>query len=138
MLVTPAVQPAADEAFAALRSTLEAGQTVLPSRCSDIAKPNAGETAYVGTPVAPLLSLMQGVRDVDALLPHIACPVLLLTSAQDHVVAPEASDHLAARVSGPVERVTLERSFHVATLDHDAELIETAAVEFARKSTATA
>ena len=40
---------------------------------------------------------------------------------------------LAAAVAGPVERVTLERSFHVATLDHDADLIVERVLEFARR-----
>jgi carboxylesterase len=60
-----------------------------------------------------------------------------MTSPQDHVVDPTASDLLAAKVSGPVERVTLERSYHVATVDYDAELIQTKAVEFGRKVTAS-
>ena len=63
----------------------------------------------------------------------MTCPVLILNSPDDHVVPPPSSDHLAASVSGPVERVTLARSFHVATLDHDAELIQTSAVDFARR-----
>jgi carboxylesterase len=67
----------------------------------------------------------------------IACPALIMTSPQDHVVPPSSSDVLAAGVSGPVERVTLERSFHVATLDYDKEEIERRAVEFARKATAS-
>ena len=33
-------------------------------------------------------------------------------------------------VSGPAERIALERSFHVATLDWDAPLIEKQVVEF--------
>ena len=49
---------------------------------------------------------------------------------------PESSDLLAERVSGPVERVYLERSYHVATLDYDRPEIETRSVEFARKVTA--
>ena len=49
-----------------------------------------------------------------------------MTSPQDHVVEPGNSDILAEGVSGPVERVTLERSYHVATLDYDKELIERA------------
>ena len=32
--------------------------------------------------------------------------------------------------SGPVERITLERSFHVATLDYDRNEIEARTVEF--------
>ena len=46
-------------------------------------------------------------------------------------------DHLAATVSGPVERVMLERSYHVATIDYDHEDIERRAVEFVRKVTAS-
>jgi carboxylesterase len=69
-------------------------------------------------------------------LGRIACPVLVMTSPQDHVVEPHNSDLLAEAVSGPVERVTLERSYHVATLDYDRGLIEERAVEFARRVTA--
>ena len=66
---------------------------------------------------------------------RITCPVLLLTSPQDHVVEPVSSDLVAAAVPGPVERVALSRSFHVATLDHDAELVEASAVDFVRRVT---
>ena len=51
------------------------------------------------------------------------------------MVPPSSSDLLASSVSGPVERVTLERSFHVATLDYDKDEIERRAVEFAAKVT---
>ncbi|MHB8594928.1 MAG: hypothetical protein ACYDB3_11465, partial [Acidimicrobiales bacterium] len=37
---------------------------------------------------------------------------------------------LVAGVSGPVERVWLERSYHVATLDHDASEVQTRTVAF--------
>jgi carboxylesterase len=50
-------------------------------------------------------------------------------------VPPVSSDILASRVSGPVERVTLERSYHVATLDYDKDDIAARAVDFARKVT---
>jgi carboxylesterase len=135
VLVNPAVEPAAESFLEALQAMLDAGETVMPGIGSDIAKEGVVESAYEGTPIAPLRTLMEAVNELDAVLPDITCPTLLFTSAQDHVVAPSSSDHVAARLSGPVERVTLERSYHVATLDHDAELIETRAVEFARKVT---
>src|SRR5207302_1553767 len=75
-------------------------------------------------------------RDLFENLGRINCPVLIMTSPQDHVVPPGSSDVLAERVAGPVERVTLERSYHVATLDYDKDEIERRAVEFARKVTA--
>ena len=60
----------------------------------------------------------------------IRCPVLLLSSREDHVVDPVSGDVLEASAGGPVERVHLERSFHVATLDWDAPLIEKQVVGF--------
>ncbi len=84
----------------------------------------------------PLLSLHGALAPLRGALADIACPVLLLTSPQDHVVDPVSSDLVARAVSGPVERVSLERSFHVATLDHDAPLIEQSTVAFVRRVTA--
>jgi carboxylesterase len=40
---------------------------------------------------------------------------------------------LAAAVGGSVERVLLERSYHVATLDFDRDVVENRTVEFARR-----
>ena len=62
-------------------------------------------------------------------------PLLLLTSPQDHVVEPAQSDFLASTYGGPVERVTLERSYHVATQDYDKDLIFESSVAFARRVT---
>jgi carboxylesterase len=73
------------------------------------------------------------VAELAPRLGEIRCPVLLFTSVQDHVVPPSGSDLLASSVSGPVERVVLERSYHVATLDWDAEEIQSRSVDFAEK-----
>jgi carboxylesterase len=60
---------------------------------------------------------------------------LLLSSREDHVVPPSNGDLLADRYGGPVERVFLENSYHVATLDNDADEIEDRAIAFAAKVT---
>jgi carboxylesterase len=109
----------------------------VPGIGSDIALEGSVESAYPLTPVEPLLSLHAALADLRPALGRITCPVLLLTSPQDHVVEPVSSDLVAAGVRGPVERVALERSFHVATLDHDAALVERAAVDFVRRVTTT-
>ncbi len=88
------------------------------------------ESAYPELPLRAALSLFSGVGEVEAGLRSVTCPVLLFSSAQDHVVAPVSGDRLAEGVSGPVERIVLERSFHVATLDHDKDEIEVRTVEF--------
>ena len=47
---------------------------------------------------------------------------------------PSSGDLLAASLGGPVERIFLERSYHVATLDYDQQEIEERAVVFASKA----
>jgi carboxylesterase len=134
--VNPAVEPAADSFIELLDGMLASGGETMPAIGSDVAKPGVSELAYDATPIAPLKSLMHAVADVAPKLADIAAPLLLFTSPQDHVVPPTASDLLAARVSGSVERVTCERSYHVATLDYDGPEIAARTVEFARKVTA--
>lgn len=134
--INPLVQPNDPQVLELLQAMLDAGETISPGIGSDIADPDATESAYEGSPLAAAKSLFEGVDDLQADLPRIACPVLIMTSPQDHVVPPENSDHLASLVSGPVERITLERSYHVATLDYDRDLIRERTVEFARKVTA--
>lgn len=133
VLVNPMVEPPGDALFDILRLTLDQGIDRSPGIGSDIAKPGVKEAAYDGAPVAPALSMYEGVRELAPRLSEIRCPVLLFTSPQDHVVPPANSDFLAETVSGPVERVTCERSYHVATLDWDRELIEERTAEFATK-----
>ena len=134
--INPAVAAREPEVKEMVTLMLGAGETVSPGIGSDIADPDAHESAYEGTPLACALSLFEALDDLQPLLPAITCPVLLLTSPEDHVVEPASSDHLAASVSGPVERVSLDRSYHVATLDYDKELIAERTIAFVHKVTA--
>jgi carboxylesterase len=133
--VNPAME-VPDEMTAAVQEMVDGGIDRIPAIGGDVADPDQREKAYDATPLLPLLSLAAAARELAPEIARIACPVLILTSTQDHVVDPVSSDKLAAGVSGPVERVTLERSYHVATLDYDRELINERAVEFARRVTA--
>jgi carboxylesterase len=103
---------------------------------SDIAMPGAVESSYPVSPLRSLRTLLEGVAQLAPALRSITCPVLVMTSPQDHVVPPASSDALAASVRGPVERVTLEHSYHVATLDHDGPLVIERAVAFVLRVTA--
>lgn len=134
-LINPLAEPAGDLRQLIVDAIAE-GTEVFPGIGSDIADPDVTESAYDGTPLRALLTLLDGVIAFQPDLPRIACPVLVLTSPQDHVVPPSNSDHVAAKVAGPVERVALARSYHVATLDYDRDLIEDRIVDFARKVTA--
>jgi len=112
---------------------IASGETIFPGIGSDIAKEGVVESAYPDTPLAPLLSLSNALADLQDGLKTSEQPLLLLSSPQDHVVVPEQADHLAAVWGGPVKRIILERSFHVATLDHDAELVQRSIVAFAHE-----
>ncbi|MGW3143097.1 alpha/beta hydrolase [Streptomyces sp. NPDC001177] len=91
---------------------------------SDIAKPGAAETGYDRVPLHAAHSLRTFFRLLDGELPQVTQPLLLLRSAQDHVVPPADSARILSRVSSlDVTEVVLEQSYHVATLDHDADRI---------------
>lgn len=139
--VNPMIEPVAPSFVEILEGLLAAGVTIVPGEAvdADFSRPGGREPGYGCMPVGPLLSLVvDGVARLEPRLDTIRCPVLLFTSVRDRVVPPVSSDRLAARVAGPVERVLLEESLHVATLDVDAERIEAATTAFARAVTAGA
>jgi carboxylesterase len=136
--INPITEPQPDEVLEMVRGMVAEGEDRIPGLGSDIARPGAPVNSYEATPLVPLLSLMDGLAALQAQLGGITCPMLIMTSPDDHVVDPMSSDHLADAVAGPVERITLERSYHVATLDYDAELVCQSAVAFAQKVTAGA
>jgi len=135
VLVNPLVR-VDDSIVELVRQMLDNGDDRMPAIAGDIADPGSKEAGYDLTPLAALLSLAGGATELRNGMAKIASPVLLCTSPQDHVVPPADSDELAAAVAGPVERVTLERSFHVATLDYDRALIVERALDFATRVTA--
>ncbi|MFH8987321.1 alpha/beta hydrolase [Streptomyces sp. NPDC017940] len=91
---------------------------------SDIAKPGSREVGYERVPLHAAHSLRRFFRLVDAELPQVTQPLLVLHSPQDHVVPPADSARVLSRVSSTdVTEILLEQSYHVATLDHDADRI---------------
>lgn len=134
--VNPVAQPQPPDVVAMLQGMVDAGTELIPAVGGDIADPDAHESAYDATPLRPLLSLVSdGIPPLAECYPAMRMPLLLLTSPQDHVVDPGQSDFLAAAYGGPVERVSLDRSYHVATQDFDKHLIFERAVEFAQRVT---
>jgi carboxylesterase len=134
--INAATRPQPDEVLDMVRGMVAEGEDRLPGNGADIADPDVTVSAYESTPLVPLLSLMDGLAALQPELANITCPVLIMTSVNDHVVEPVSSDHLATAVTGPIERIALERSFHVATLDYDSDLVCQEAVAFAQKVTA--
>ncbi len=123
------------EMAVAVEEMLAAGMETMDSIGGDIADPDADEASYDATPLRALLTMIMAGQQVRQRLPEIKVPALVITSRQDHVVNPEDSNVLAAQISGPVDHLWLEKSFHVATLDYDKAEVESAAVAFARRVT---
>ena len=121
---------------AIVEELIDSGEDRIAGIGSDIADPDVVESAYSDTPLAPLATLFDAADELANGLKSIASPVLIFTSPQDHVVAPVNSDLLAESVTGSVERILCERSYHVATMDYDKDLIVQATIDFIAKVTA--
>ena len=112
----------------ALHDMLDGGMDVMPGIGSDIADPGGHRERLPGDAAGRMLSMMDdGVAARCRAYPRMTIPLLLFTSPQDHVVEPAQADYLAEHYGAPVERIILERSYHVATQDFDKQLIFDAA-----------
>jgi carboxylesterase len=130
VLVNPLIEPPDADTVALIDSLIDGGDELAPGVGSDIALEGAAESAYPELPLRAAQSLFGAAREIAAGLGSVTCPILLFSSTQDHVVPPISGDRLVEGVKGPVERIVLERSFHVATLDYDKEEIEARTVAF--------
>lgn len=91
---------------------------------SDIAKEGPVELGYPRVPLRAADSMRRLFRLVRTELPQVTQPLLVMRSRVDHVVSPTDSELLVSSVSSTdVTGLVLEDSYHVATLDHDAERI---------------
>jgi esterase/lipase len=99
----------------------------------DIKKPGVTELAYEKLPTRAMLALRRLWAVTRAELSSITAPVLVFRSVEDHVVEPASAAALLAGVaSTDVTEVLLEDSYHVATLDNDAERIFTESAAWIR------
>ena len=98
---------------------------------SDIALPDVLETAYDRSALHAGYSVTRMWADVRQHLDRVTQPLLVFKSQRDKVVDPLSLKLIEERVrSREFSVVRLERSYHVATLDHDAELIFTSSSAF--------
>ena len=90
---------------------------------SDIKKEGVAEHGYPRTPLKAAHSMFRAWPELVADLPKVTEPVLYFRSTVDHVVDDASQPLITSRVSGPVTVRELPNSYHVATLDNDAQLI---------------
>ncbi|WP_026926724.1 alpha/beta hydrolase [Granulicoccus phenolivorans] len=129
-LVNPAVSSAnpALKALPVLRRFVPSVKGIT----NDIAR-GGDEWGYDRTPLQALSSMTELWRNVRQNLDRVDQPLLLFRSATDHVVDPGSAKTILAGInSHDVTVRTLERSYHVATLDYDAPAIFAESVRFFR------
>ncbi|HEU4326436.1 MAG TPA: alpha/beta fold hydrolase [Roseiflexaceae bacterium] len=81
-------------------------------------------TNYTAFPAATFVSLYQAARRVEARLPRISAPALILGSRQDRVVQPLAAQLVYDRIgSTEKELVWFERSGHEMLLDCEGDAV---------------
>ncbi|GAA3010965.1 alpha/beta hydrolase [Streptosporangium longisporum] len=103
----------------------------VPGVAGDIKKEGATELGYARTPVKAAAGLLRLWKLTRSELGKITQPVLIFHSPQDHVVKPASVRILRERLTGGnLNVVELPDSYHVATLDNDADRIFAGSLEF--------
>lgn len=95
-----------------------------PGISEDIKKPGVSERAYTRTPLKAVAAMMAAWKPLVTDLPKVTAPVLYFRSEEDHVVDELSEAVIMRRIGSADVTVTrLHESYHVATLDNDAEQI---------------
>ena len=135
VLVNPAVN--IDRRDIKLVPVLKYVVPAMPGVANDIKKRGVDEHGYPRTPLKALHSMLQGYKALCPDLPRVTCPVLFFRSVEDHVVDPSSSRIIMGGLSSrDVTERMLEDSYHVATLDNEAQTIFEESAEFVRRVTA--
>ena len=125
--INPLVLPPDPDATEHIEYLLARGRTMQPAGDPDLRDLAAHDTAYAEMPLRSLLALGRGAASANAALPAIDVPVLAVSSDHDSVVDPANADMLATTMTtaghGPVTRLRLPNSGHVAALDLDRDLL---------------
>lgn len=90
----------------------------------DIKKPGVTEWGYDALPLRGVAQLYKYLKLARAGLPMIKTPTLLFHSVDDHVLPVTNTDIIMSELGASEKRrIELANSYHVATLDYDAETI---------------
>jgi carboxylesterase len=131
VLVNPSIT--ADTRLFALAPVLKLVVPSLKGIASDIKNDEAAEVGYDRVPVKAAATLPGLWRLTQQHLSELKQPILAYRSVTDHVVGPASMKLLEQSVPpGQLEVRQLANSYHVATLDNDAEVIFSGSLEFIR------
>lgn len=104
-----------------------------PSVGDDIKKPGVTEWGYDALPMKGVAQLHRFLKATRANLANVSCPTLLFHSTEDHVLPVSNTEIIMSEiVAADKVRIELGNSYHVATLDYDAETIFETSYQFIR------
>jgi carboxylesterase len=139
VLVNPVINISEPRRWVYLLRALRVLRLVIPSLAgpsNDIAMPDQDELGYERWPLGAMYSQTLLWVDVRRSLDRVEQPLLVYRSIHDHLVDASSVRLIKEGVrSSDQTYIELQRSYHVATLDYDAEDIFDGSVAFFRRLT---
>jgi carboxylesterase len=132
VLVNPSLAP--DTKLFLVAPVLKHVIRSMPAIGNDIKKPGNVELSYDRVPAVAAASLPRLWKATARDLPQVSQPVLVYRSTVDHVVGPPSMRVLEAGLRPELLTVrACHDSYHVATMDNDAQAIFTGSLQFVRE-----
>lgn len=97
----------------------------IPKIGSDVRDPEARRAhfTYTKVPLHGVLQIKALMETIDAQLPYITAPTLLVQARHDLVVPAETPQRIAARLGGPSRIFWVDRGGHTVVVDYDRESV---------------
>ncbi|MGE7763380.1 alpha/beta hydrolase [Peribacillus sp. NPDC097895] len=106
----------------------------IPEGKADIKDATTKEITYDQVPSKAINQLLDIMEHTSQRLENITCPILIFHSPEDHVVPDLCSYQIYETVtSDDKEMVSLENSYHVASMDHDKDHIIEKSYQFIQR-----
>jgi carboxylesterase len=132
VLVNPSLAP--DTKLFVVAPLLKHVIKSMPAIGNDIKKPGSDELSYDRVPAVAAASLPRLWKATARDLPQVSLPVLVYRSTEDHVVGPPSMRVLEAGLRPELLTVrACHDSYHVATMDNDAQAIFTGSLQFVQE-----
>lgn len=91
------------------------------------------EAGLLYMPGQSLGQLLRLIRHIKRCLPDIRTPALVLHARQDDVTSIKNASYIAARIGGRMEKILLDDSYHMITLDRERDLVARHSVAFIQR-----
>ncbi len=97
----------------------------LPKIGSDVREPEARRAhfTYTRVPLHGVLQITEVMRTLDAQLPRVTAPTLLVQARHDMVIPRRTPQRIAAQLGGPARILWVERGGHTVVMDYDREIV---------------